>query len=48
MVRAGNAFARMLVGLADIDQHGAGANELGRTLGRNSFQVSHHRCPVKN
>ena len=29
MTCAGNAFARMFVGFADIDEHGTGADEFG-------------------
>ena len=40
MARARNVLARMLVGLADVDQHGAGADEFGGAFGRNGFQAA--------
>ena len=41
MARAGDVLARMLVGLADVDQHGAGTHEFGRAFGGNGFQLIH-------
>ena len=41
MAGAGNALARMFVGLADVDQHGALAHQLGGAFGCDRLQRAH-------